>query len=159
MWKQMRRIAQKNRRHIVKGWVLVTLASGFLPLSVRAQSSDTGPLTTASGALQFAHQGREVVVTLDDGRFDHFPAGRLTHFDDLGTKDEVVQRMLVDTDAGPVLYDFRRRPPVVQAISLRMTVRRVFWQGEEVILQGSKGWYRYEHGALTKLQSTKTTFH
>lgn len=159
MFKARTSTTPQRHGHTVKRWMLPILAACLFPFAARAQSSDTGPVATASGALQFAHQGREYIVTLDNARFDHFPASRLTHFDDINMKNNVVQRMLIETDAGPVLYDFRGHAPLAQALGLRMTVRRAFWQGEEVILQGVKGWYRFEHGALTKLQSTKTTFH
>jgi len=58
-----------------------------------------------------------------------------------------------------VLYDFRRRPPQVQRVGVRMTVKRVFWQGDEVVMQGSQGWFRFQRGVLTKLQSSTTTYH
>jgi hypothetical protein len=40
-----------------------------------------------------------------------------------------------------------------------MTVKRVFWQGEEVVMQGSQGWFAFRRGVLTKLQSSTTTYH
>ena len=67
--------------------------------------------------------------------------------------------MLVQSDTGPVLYDFRRNPPLVQRVSQRMTVRRVFWQGEEVVMQSNLGWYGFQRGKLTKLQSSTTIYH
>jgi len=35
----------------------------------------------------------------------------------------------------------------------------VFWQGDEVVMQGSQGWFRFQRGVLTKLQSSTTTYH
>jgi hypothetical protein len=57
-----------------------------------------------------------------------------------------------------VLYDFRRRPPLVQRSNKRMTVKRVFWQDDEVVMQGSQGWFRFKGGVFTKLQSSKTIY-
>jgi hypothetical protein len=67
--------------------------------------------------------------------------------------------MLVQTESGPVLYDFRHHPPLVQRSGKRMTVKRVFWQGDEVVMQSSQGWFRFQRGVLTKLQSSTTTYH
>ena len=67
--------------------------------------------------------------------------------------------VLVETGAGPVLYDFRQHPPLVQRSGMRMTVKRVFWQSDEVVMQSSQGWFRFKRGALTKLQSSTTTYH
>jgi hypothetical protein len=58
-----------------------------------------------------------------------------------------------------VLYDFRQRPPLVQRLGERMTVKRVFWQGDEVVMQSSQGWFRFKGGVLTKLRSSTTTYH
>jgi hypothetical protein len=126
---------------------------------VHAQSRDAGPLDTPSGKLEFTHVDREFVATLDNVAFDHFDARALAHFDDVGESDDTVQRMLVDTDAGPVLYEFGARPPHVVRVGQRMALRRVFWQRDEVVMQGSQGWFRFKGGVLTKLQSTTTTYH
>lgn len=135
--------------------VLLTISVASV---AHAQSDDAGPIATPAGKLQFTRQGREFTATLDATTLDHFNAWTLTHFDDINDHDDV-SRMLVDTDAGPVIYDFRSRPPLVLRTAKGMTIKRVFWQGEEVVMQGSQGWFRYEHGVLTKLQSTTTTYH
>ena len=96
---------------------------------------------------------------LDKDVFDRFSANALTHFDDVDSANDNVTRTLVQTDSGPVLYDFRRHPPLVQRSGKRMTVRRVFWQGDEVVMQSSQGWFRFQGGVLTKLQSSITTYH
>ena len=124
-----------------------------------AQSSAAGPIATVSGALQFAREERGFVAMLDNKPVDRFDANTLVHFDDTGNKSDAVTRMLVQTDAGPLLVDFRRRPPLVQRAGRRMTVKRVFWQGDEVVMQGSQGWFRFMGGELTKLQSSSTTYH
>lgn len=96
---------------------------------------------------------------LDKVIFDRFGANTLTHFDDVDDASQTVTRALVQTDSGPVLYDFRHQPPLVQRTGKRMTVKRVFWQGDEVVMQSSQGWFRFKSGVLTKLQSSKTTYH
>ena len=127
--------------------------------SVHAQSNAPGPLATPSGALEFVRTGREFVGMLDKEVFDRFGANALTHFDEVGNASDTVTRTLVQTDAGPVLYDFRHRPALVQRSGQRMTVKRVFWQGDEVVMQSSQGWFRFKGGVLTKLQSSTTTYH
>jgi hypothetical protein len=143
----------------MRRFFLVALAATCFATCAHAQSSDSGPLVTASGELQFVRADRGVVAMLDKEVFDRFSANALTHFDDVGSANDSVTRMLVQTDAGPELYDFRYRPPVVQRVGKRMTVTRVFWQGNEIVMQGSQGWFRFEGGVLTKLQSTTTTYH
>ncbi|SEK09676.1 hypothetical protein [Paraburkholderia diazotrophica] len=138
---------------------LAALAATCFVTCVRAQSNAPGPLVTPSGELQFVRIDRDFVGMLDKAIFDRFGANALTHFDEVGNGNHTVTRMLVQTDSGPVLYDFRRHPPLVQRSGKRMTVKRVFWQGDEVVMQGSQGWFRFKGGVLTKLQSSTTTFH
>ena len=135
------------------------LAASCLMTSALAQSNASGPLSTRAGELEFAHTGRDFTAMLDKQAFDRFDANTLTHFDDTDDAQGVIARSLVQTDSGPVLYDFRRRPALVQRTGQRMTVKRVFWQGDEVVMQGSQGWFRFKGGALTKLQSSTTTYH
>jgi hypothetical protein len=138
--------------------ILAALAAISFATCVNAQSNATGPLATSSGKLQFVRVDRDFVGMLDNEEFDRFSANTLTHFDDVGNANESVRRTLVQTDSGPVLYDFRHHPPLVQRSGKRMTVKRVFWQGDEVVMQSSQGWFRLQ-GALTKLQSSTTTYH
>ena len=138
---------------------LSSLAAISFVTSVHAQSSAPGPLATPSGALEFVRADRDFVGMLDKEVFDRFGANALTHFDEVGNASDTVTRTLVQTDSGPVLYDFRHRPPLVQRSGKRMTVKRVFWQGDEVVMQSSQGWFRFKSGVLTKLQSSKTTYH
>lgn len=143
----------------MKRLFLAALAATSFATCVHAQSNASGPLVTPSGKLQFVRVDGDFVAMLDKEIFDRFGANTLTHFDNVGNANDTVTRMLVQTDSGPVLYDFRRHPPLVQRSSNRMTVKRVFWQGDEVVMQGSQGWFRFKHGALTKLQSSTTTYH
>jgi hypothetical protein len=126
---------------------------------VHAQSNASGPLATPSGKLQFVRVDRDFVGMLDNEIFDRFGANTLTHFDDVGNANDTVTRMLVQTDSGAVVYDFRQIPPLVQRTGKRMTVKRVFWQDDEVVMQSSQGWFRFRRGVLTKLQSSTTTYH
>jgi hypothetical protein len=143
----------------MKRQLLAALAATCLATGVQAQSNDSGPLATPAGTLQFARAGGAFVGMLDNAVFDRFGANTLTHFDDTGGAGDRITRTLVQTDAGPVLYDFRGRAPVVQRTGTRMTVKRVFWQGDEVVMQGSQGWFRFKRGVLTHLQSSTTTYH
>jgi hypothetical protein len=142
----------------MKRLFFAVLAATSLVTCVHAQSNASGPLVTPSGKLQFERVDRDFVAMLDKEIFDHFGANTLTHFDDVGDADDIVTRTLVQTDSGPVLYDFRSHPPLVLRSGKRMTVKRVFWQGDEVVMQGSQGWFRLYRGVLTKLQSSTTTY-
>jgi hypothetical protein len=138
---------------------LAALAATSFVTCVHAQSNACGPLVTPSGNLQFVRVNRDFEGMLDKEIFDRFTASTLTHFDDIGNANNSVTRTLVQTDSGPVLYDFRHHPPLVQRSGKRMTVKCVFWQGDEVVMQSSQGWFRFERGVLTKLQSSTTTYH
>jgi hypothetical protein len=138
---------------------LAALAATAFATCVHAQSNASGPLVTPSGKLQFVRVGRDFVGMLDEKIFDRFGANTLTHFDDVGNANGTVTRTLVQTDSGPVLYDFRHHPPLVQRSGKRMTLRRVFWQRDEVVMQSSQGWFQFKLGVLTKLQSSTTTYH
>jgi hypothetical protein len=142
----------------MKRLFLAAIAATSFATCVHAQSNASGPLATPSGKLQFERVDRDFVGMLDKEIFDRFGASTLTHFDDVDTNDTVT-RMLVQTDSGPVLYDFHHHPPLVQRSDKRMTVKRVFWQDDEVVMQSSQGWFRFKRGVLTKLQSSTTTYH
>ncbi|GAB2924452.1 hypothetical protein GCM10027093_74880 [Paraburkholderia jirisanensis] len=143
----------------MKRLLLAALAAICFATCVYAQSNDSGPLVTPAGTLQFVRADREFVGMLDNAAFDRFAANTLTHFDDVGNTSDTVTRSLVLTDSGPVLYDFRQRPPLVQRSGKRMAVKRVFWQGDEVVMQSPQGWFRFKRGVLTPLQSSTTTYH
>ncbi|KAA1016254.1 hypothetical protein FVF58_02480 [Paraburkholderia panacisoli] len=138
---------------------LAALAATSFAACVHAHGNASGPLVTPSGKLQFMRVGRDFVGMLDKEIFDRIGANTLTHFDEVGNANNTVTRMLVQTDSGPVLYDFRDHPPLVQRSDKRMTLRRVFWQRDEVVMQSSQGWFRFQRGVLTKLQSSSTTYH
>ena len=124
-----------------------------------AQSDAAGPIATKAGALHFLRDESGMAALIDTEVFDRFDSKRIAHFDETAGADGTVTRMLVQTDTGPILYDFRRNPPLVQRTNQRMTVKRAFWQGDEVVMQSNLGWYGFQHGKLTKLQSSKTTYH
>jgi hypothetical protein len=143
----------------MKRLFLAALAATTFATCVHAQSNASGPLVTSAGKLQFERVDRGFVAMVDNEVFDRFGANTLTHFDDIGNANDTVRRTLVQTDSGPVLYDFRHHPPLVQRLSERLMVRRVFWQSDEVVMQGPQGWFRFKEGVLTKLQSSTTTYH
>lgn len=137
---------------------LAALAATCISTSVHAQSHAPGPLVTPSGELQFVRVERGFAGMIGKEIFDRFAANTLTHFDDIDNASHTVARTLVQTDQGPVLYDFRRHPPLVRRTGKRMTVKRVFWQRDEAVLQTPEGWFRFKSGVLTKLQSSKTIY-
>jgi hypothetical protein len=143
----------------MKRLLLAALAALSVISCAHAQSNASSSLVTPSGTLQFAHVERGFEATLDQQSFDRFTSNTLTHFDDVDSKHGTITRMLVQTDSGPVLYDFHHRPPLVQRSNQRMTIKRVFWQDDEVVMQGSQGWFRFRRGEFSKLQSSKTTYH
>jgi hypothetical protein len=143
----------------MKIFVFAMVASLALSAQVHAQSSEPGPIDTPAGALQFVRDDRDFVATLDRGIFDRFDAKTLQHFDEPAGANGKLTRTLVQTEAGPLVYDLRRSPPLVQRTGKRMTVQRVFWQGDEVVMHGSLGWYRFKGGVLTRLQSSTSVYH
>jgi hypothetical protein len=142
----------------MKRLFLGALAATCLTAGVHAQSDEAGPIVTPAGSVQFSRADGDFVASLDGKPFDRFHANALTHFDEVADATDSVARSLVTTDSGPVLYDFRRNPPLVQRSGKRMNVRRVFWQGDDVVMQGSDGWFRLKGGVLTRLQSTKSIY-
>ncbi|QGZ65200.1 hypothetical protein [Paraburkholderia acidisoli] len=147
------------KRLLLAAATVATLATCTAFSTLAHAQSHEPALATPAGTLQFTHAGRDFAATLDNAELDRFGAASLTHFDDVSEHGDTVPRLLVQTDNGPVLYDLRRRPALVQRTGVRMTVRRVFWQRDEVVLQGSQGWYRLMNGKLTKLQSSMTIYH
>ena len=143
----------------MKRRLLAALAACLVATCAYAQSNASGPFVTPSGTLQFSRVDRDFVGMLDKVIFDRFGANTLTHFDDVDDASQTVTRALVQTDSGPVLYDFRHHPPLVQRSGKRMTVKRVFWRDDEVVMQSSQGWFRFKSGVLMKLQSSTTIYH
>jgi hypothetical protein len=143
----------------MKRLLLAALAAASFAINVHAQSTDAGPCITPAGALQFVRDDRDYVVMFDNQVLDRFDANTLVHFDDSSAANGKLSRTLVQTDTGPILIDARRNPPLVQRTNKRMIVKRVFWQGDEVVMQGSQGWYRFQRGVLTKLQSSTNVYH
>jgi hypothetical protein len=143
----------------MKRLIFAAFAAASFLTGAHAQSNATGSFVTPAGTVQFVRDDRDFVAMLGNEIFDRFDAKTLTHFDEIGQDSDTVARMLVQTAYGPVLYDFRRSPPLVQRVNARMTVKRVYWQADEVVFQGSEGWFRFKNGTLTKLQSSTTTYH
>jgi len=149
----------RNQEDNMKRLLLAALAAASFATGAHAQSNTPGPVATPAGTVQFVRDDRDFVVMINNEIFDRFDAKTLTHFDEVARDNQTVTRMLVQTAFGPLLYDFSRRPPLVQRASARLTVKRVFWQPGEVVMQGPDGWYRIQDGKLTKLQSTKSIYH
>jgi hypothetical protein len=143
----------------MKRILLAALAVAAFSADVHAQSSDAGPLATPSGTLQFVRDDRDFVAMFDNRLFDRFDAKTLVHFDEPASGAGKLARTLVQTESGPVLYDLRRNPPLVQRTFKRMVIKRVFWQGDEVVMQGSQGWFRFQDGKLEKLQASTSVYH
>jgi hypothetical protein len=145
---------------LTKILIRTALASAMLfAAQAFAQSDAAGPIATKAGALNFLRDESGMAAMLGTQAFDRFDAKRIAHFDETSGTGDTVTRMLMQTDTGPILYDFRRNPPLVQRTGQRMTVKRVFWQGEEVVMQSNLGWYGFQRGKLTKLQSSTTIYH
>ncbi len=142
----------------MKRLFLVVLAATHFASCAQAQSNASGPFVTPAGTLQFVPVDYGLAAMLDGQMFDRLGTNTLTHFDDIDRANDTVTRLLVQTDSGPVLYDFRRRPALVERSSKRVTIRRVFWQADEVVMQSSEGWFRFKSGAFSRLQSTMTTY-
>lgn len=148
-----------KRDAAMKRWFLAALTASVLATGAYAQSDESGPFVTPSGAVLFVRGAADYSVMLDQVIVDRFAAHGLAHFDETDDTTDAVRRMVVQTDAGPVLYDFRVRPPLVVRSDKRMAIKRVFWQSDDVVMQGTQGWFRIKQGVVTKLQSSVTTYH
>lgn len=145
---------------LIKNCLRTAIAGTVLLAALaHAQSDAAGPIATKAGTLHFLRDESGMAALIDTQVFDRFDSKRIAHFDETAGASDTVARMLVQTDTGPIFYDFRRNPPLVQRTNQRMTVKRVFWQGEEVVMQSNLGWYAYQRGKLTKLQSSTSTYH
>lgn len=157
-----RRRARPNLESIMKRLIFAALSAIAFATgasTAQAQVSAQGPFLTPAGELQFVRDDRDFVAMLDREIFDRFDGKTLTHFDEASGANGSISRVLVQSAAGPVLYDLRRRPVGVQHANTAMTIKRVFWQADEVVMQGSQGWYRFKDGKFTKLQSSTMTYH
>ncbi|CAM2184001.1 Nuclear transport factor 2 family protein [Paraburkholderia sacchari] len=148
----------KRLKQLLFAALAAALATASLVTGAHAQSNASGPFATPSGELQFVRDDRDFVSMLNREKFDRFDAKTLMHFDEVGANGAIT-RTLVQTAYGPVVYDLRRNPPLVQRANVRMTVKRVFWQPDEAVMQSPEGWFQLKNGTLTKLQATKTTYH
>lgn len=141
-------------------WVVVGAWLGSVAASAFAQEARTGngPIAVKAGSVEFVQQGAVFDVQLDGASVDRLSARRIAHFDEPSGGRMVVEAFEAGTPE-VFVYDFRRRPPVVEKLDRRMTLSGVFWQGDEIVMRTSDGWYRFQQGALTRLSSTKTVYH
>ncbi len=146
-------------KRLLQRLIFAGLSACAFATGAHAQVSAPGPFNTPAGTFQFVRDDRDFVAMLDRDIIDRFDAKTLTHFDETGGQGDTVSRVLVQSAYGPVLYDLRRQPPLVQHVRTTLTVKRVFWQPDEVVMQGPEGWFRFKNGTLTKLSSTKMTYH
>ena len=127
---------------------------------VFAEEADTnaGPIRTTGGSVVFVQQGAAFEAQIDGKPFDRLNGGRIAHFEEPSGARMIVEAF---NNGAPelVLYDFTKRPPTVERMSKRMKLTGVFWQRDEVVLKSADGWYRFRHGTLTKLTSSKMTYH
>jgi len=146
-------------RHFFPLIVAALLAFAVVP-GVFAQEADAsaGPIRTTGGSVVFVQQGATFEAQIDGKPFDQLNARRIAHFDEPSGARMIVEAF--DTGLPElVLYDFTRRPPTVERMTKRMKLTGVFWQRDEVVLKSADGWYRFQRGTLTKLTSSKMTYH
>jgi len=146
-------------RHFFPLIVAALLEFATMPVVV-AQEADgsVGPIRTTGGSVLFVQQGTTFEAQIDGKPFDHLNARRIAQFEEPSGARMIVEAL--DTGAPElVLYDFRKRPPVVERITKRMKLTGVFWQGDEVVLKSADGWFRFQRGTLTKLTSSKMIYH
>jgi hypothetical protein len=143
-------------------WLLFIAALAMTTSNpARAQEAETGlgPQKTSAGMLAFIPQNPGFSAQLDGKLFDQLDGTRIAHFDETSGARMIVESF--DGKGPPLLalYDFRRQPPSVERIGRRMKLDGVFWQGDEVVLKTTAGWFRWQRGTLTKLVSSKTIYH
>jgi hypothetical protein len=146
-------------RHFFPFMVAALLTFAVMP-EVFAQEADasSGPIRTTGGSVMFVQQGTTIEAQIDGKPFDQMNARRIAHFEEPSGARMIVEAF--DTGAPElVLYDFTRRPPTIERMTKRMKLTGVFWQRDEVVLKSADGWYRFQRGTLTKLTSSKMTYH
>jgi len=146
-------------RHFFPLLVAGLLAFTVVPRAF-AQEADAsaGPIHTAGGSVIFVQQGTTFEAQIDGKPFDQLNAGRIAHFEEPSGARMIVEAF--DTGSPElVLYDFTKRPPTVERMAKRMKLTGVFWQRDEVVMKSADGWYRFQHGTLTKLTSSKMIYH
>jgi hypothetical protein len=146
-------------RHFFPLTVAALLTFAAVPV-VFAQEADAsaGPIHTTGGSVVFVQRGATFEAQIDGKPFDQLNARRIAHFEEPSGARMIVEAF--DTGAPElVLYDFTKRPPRVERMTKRMKLTGVFWQGDEVVLKSAAGWYRFQRGTLTKLTSSKMTYH
>ncbi|CAN7214711.1 hypothetical protein LJR034_000650 [Caballeronia sp. LjRoot34] len=146
-------------RHFFPLIVAPLLAFAVVP-GAFAQEADasSGPIRTTGGSVVFVQQGATFEAQIDGKPFDQLNARRIAHFEEPSGARMIVEAF--DTGSPElVLYDFTRRPPTVEHMTKRMKLTNVFWQRDEVVLKSADGWYRFQRGTLTKLTSSKMTYH
>jgi hypothetical protein len=146
-------------RHFFPLIVAALLAFAAVP-AVFAQDADAGagPIRTTGGSVLFVQQGDSIEAQIDGTPFDRLIARRITHFEEPSGARMIVEAF--DTGAPTlILYDFSKRPPTVERLTKRMKLTGVFWQGDEVVLKSTDGWFRFKRGTLTKLTSSKMIYH
>jgi hypothetical protein len=155
---QIRRLNEAFMKAVMRGVACAWLGLALNVAFAQEARPGNGPVSMKAGSVQFVQQGAEFDVQLNGTSVDRFGARRIAHFDEPSGA-----RMLVEAFGSGApdvyVYDFRRRPPVVEKVGRRMSISGVFWQVDEIVLKTSGGWYRYQHGELTPLTSTKTVFH
>lgn len=120
--------------------------------------SNAGPIQVAGGSVSFVQQGNGFEAQFNGAPFDRFNARRVAHFDEPSGARMIVEAF--DSGAPELsLYDFTRRPPLVERVGRRMKLTGVFWQRDEVVLKSADGWFRFQRGTLTKLSASKTIYH
>jgi hypothetical protein len=139
--------------------VMLLLAAATNLAHAQEAETATGPMKTVAGTLEFVRQDAGFGAQIDGATFDHLSGSRIVHFTESSGARMIVESF--DGNAQPLLtlYDFRKRPPSVEHIGRRIKLDGVFWQGDEVVLRSTQGWFRFQRGTLTKLVSSKTTYH
>jgi hypothetical protein len=139
-------------------YIAVLTASASL---AQAQESGAGlgPIKTPAGMVEFVPQAAGFEAQINSQPFDHLTANRITHFDETSGARMIVESFKAKGPPSLTLYDLRKQPPSVEHIPRPMALDSVFWQTDEVVLKGTQGWFRYQHGLLTKLASSKTIYH
>lgn len=146
---------------ILRSLLCITALALTMSSLAHAQEAETGlgPQKTHAGMLAFIPQNPGYSAQLDGKPFDQLVGTRIAHFDETSGARMIVESF--DGKGAPLLalYDFRKQPPSVEKIGRRMKLDGVFWQGDEIVLKTTEGWFRLQRGTLTKLVSSKTIYH
>ncbi|WP_321952661.1 hypothetical protein [Paraburkholderia bannensis] len=150
--------------------LFVTLILSLCCAASHAQTSggDHDSIQTVAGELAISKVARVQAdgvtynATLNGARFDQLYGSHYTWYSDAADSHAPASRIVIEdfsggfSDAPSVsLYDFRKKPPVVQAVSDKLDVDDVRWTDSAVLINANDKWYAFSRNKLSPSRGPK----